>query len=154
MFSAFSADLVGHDRAVDAAVLGDLRDGRRQGAVDDVHADLLVAAGRAAGLLDRRPATQQGHAAARQDAFFRRRAGGVQGVLDAGLGLLHLGLGAAAHRDHRHAAGQLGQPLLELLAVVVAVGRLDLPLELLDAGLDVGLLAGRPRRSWWCPCRR
>ena len=66
----------------------------------------------------------------------------MQGVLDAGLGLLHLGLGAAADRDHRHAAGELGQPLLELLAVVVAVAGFDLPLELLDAGLDVGRLAG------------
>ena len=89
---------------------------------------------RAAGLLDRLAAAQQGHAAAGQNAFLGRRAGGVQGVLDAGLLLLHLGLGAGADRDHRHAAGQLGQPLLELLAVVVAVGVLDLPLELLDAG--------------------
>jgi hypothetical protein len=37
----------------------------------------------AAGLLDRLAAAQQGHAAAGQNAFFDRRAGGVQGVFDA-----------------------------------------------------------------------
>ena len=95
----------------------------------------------AADLLHRLLAAKQGHAAARQHAFHRRGLGGVQRVLDAGLGLLHLGLGAAADLDHGDAAGELGQPLLQLLAIVVAIGGLDLPLELLDAGLDVGRLA-------------
>jgi hypothetical protein len=36
----------------------------------------------------------------------------------------------------------LGQPLLQLLAVVVGGGFLDLRLDLVDARLDVGLLAG------------
>ena len=66
--------------------------------------------------------------------FFGRRAGGVQGVLDAGLLLLHLGLGVGPDRDHRHAAAELRQPLLVLLAVVVAVGGLDLVAELVAAG--------------------
>jgi hypothetical protein len=48
------------------------------------------------------------------------------GVLDAGLLLLHLGLGGRADLDRRDAAGELRQPLLELLAVVVDVGVLDL----------------------------
>src|SRR3546814_9467807 len=38
--------------------------------------------------------------------------------------------------------GQLGEALLELLAVVVRVGVLDLVLDLLDAALDVGVVAG------------
>ena len=57
-------------------------------------------------------------------------------VLDAVLLLLQLGLGRGADLDHRHAAGQLGQPLLQLLAVEVAGGRLDLRADLLDARLD------------------
>ncbi len=77
-------------------------------------------------LARRLAAAQQGHAAAGQDAFLDRRAGGVQGVLDAGLLLLHVGFGLGTDRDDRHAAGQLGQPLLQLLAIVVAVGLLDL----------------------------
>ena len=48
------------------------------------------------------------------------------GVFDQRLALLHFGLGRRADVDLGHAAGQLGQPLLQLLAVVVAVGRLDL----------------------------
>ena len=58
---------------------------------------------------------------------------------------LHLDLGGAADLDDRHAAGQLGQPLLQLLAVVVGGRLLDLRLELRDAALDVLLLAARRR---------
>ena len=50
--------------------------------------------------------------------------------------LLHLRLGGCADLDDRDAAGQLCQPLLQLLAVEVRVGVLDLGLQLLDAGLD------------------
>ncbi len=97
---------------------------------------------------------QQGHAAAGNDAFFDRRAGGVQGVFDAGLLFLHLGLGRRADLDHRHAAGQLGQPLLQLLAVVVRGGLFDLGADLLDAAFDRPSARRRLRRSWCCPCRR
>jgi hypothetical protein len=72
----------------------------------------------------------------------------VQRVLDAGLLLLHLGLGRGADVDDGHAAGQLGQALLELLAVVVGGGFLDLAADLLDAALDVGGACRRLRRSW------
>ena len=85
---------------------------------------------------------QQRDAAARQDAFLDRGASRMHGVIDAVLALLHLDLGRAADADHRDAAGELGQPLLELLAIIVRRGLLDLRLDLGDAGLDVGLLAG------------
>ena len=42
-----------------------------------------------------------------------------QSVLEAVLLLFQLGLGGRADLDDRDAAGQLGQPLLQLLAVVV-----------------------------------
>jgi hypothetical protein len=48
------------------------------------------------------------------------RAGGAQGVLDAVLLFLQLGLGGSADADDGDAAGQLGQALLQLLAVIVA----------------------------------
>ena len=83
---------------------------------------------------------QQRHAAARNDAFLDGRAGGMQRILDAGLLFLHLGLGGRADLDHRNAAGQLRQPLLQLLAIVVRSGLVDLRAELLDAAFD-GLLA-------------
>ena len=76
--------------------------------------------------VDRVLGVQQRDAAARDDALLERRAGRLQGVLDAVLLLLHLGLGRRTDLDDRDAAGQLGQPLLQLLAVEVGVGGLDL----------------------------
>jgi hypothetical protein len=50
----------------------------------------------------------------------------ADGVLDAVLALLELDLGGRARLDDGDAAGELGEALLQLLAVVVAVGVLDL----------------------------
>ena len=94
-------------------------------------------------------AAEQGGAAAGDDALLDGRTGGRQGVLDAVLLLLELDLGGRADLDDGDAAGQLGQALLELLAVPVGVGVVDLPLDLGDAALDVVLGRRRPRR-WWC----
>ena len=123
MLAPLLAHLVGDDAAVDAAVVGDLPQRGVEHAGDDVDADLLVALGASSGRLDGLLAPQQGDAAAGQDAFLDRRPRGVQRVLDAGLLLLHLGFAVGADRDDRHAAGELRQPLLQLLAVVVAGGR-------------------------------
>ncbi len=76
--------------------------------------------------IERPASAKHRDAAAGQDALFDRRAAGVQGVLDAGLLLLHLDLGGRADVDLGDAAGELGQTLLQLLAVVVAGRRLDL----------------------------
>ncbi len=56
--------------------------------------------------------------------------------------LLQLHLGGGADLDDRHTAGQLGEALLELLAIPVGVGVLDLALDLLDPSLDVGFRTG------------
>ena len=90
-------------------------------------------------------AAQQRDAAARDDALLDRGLGRVHRVLDAGLLLLHLGLGRRPDLDQRHAAHQLGEPLLQLLAVVVGRRLLDLGAQLLDAALDVLGLAAHPR---------
>jgi hypothetical protein len=45
------------------------------------------------------------------------------------LALLDFDLGRVADADHRDAAGELGQTLLQLLAVVVRGGFLDLRLD-------------------------
>ncbi len=136
------ADFVDDHRAVDAAVVGDLLHRSRQRVQHDVDADLLVTLGLAADFFDRFGATQQGHAAAGQNAFFHGRTRGVQGVFDAGLLLLHVGFAGGADRNDGHAAGQLRQPLLELFLVVFALGVVDLIANLLDAVLDVRRLAG------------
>src|SRR5665647_2791581 len=74
--------------------------------------------------------------AALEEGIVPGGAGGVEGVLDAMLGLLHLDLGGRADLDDGHAAGQLGETLLELLTVEIGISVLDLRLDLLDAALD------------------
>ena len=92
--------------------------------------------------VERRDGAQQRHAAAGRNAFLDRRAGGVEGVVDAVLLFLDLDFGRAADADHRDAARELGQTLLQLLAIIVRGGLLDLRLDLGDARLDVLLVAG------------
>ncbi len=79
---------------------------------------------------------QQGDAATGDDALFDGSLGAADGVFDAVLALLELDLGGGADLDHRNAAGQLGQALLQLLAVVVGVAVLDLGADLVDAPGD------------------
>src|SRR5713226_2050911 len=134
-------DLADDDRAVLARVDRDLARRPGERLADDLDAGLLVVV-RGLDALELLGSTEQGDAAARYDAFLNRRAGRMHRVINAVLALLHLDLGGAADADHRDAAGELGQTLLQLLTVVVRGGFLDLRLDLVDAGFDVGLLAG------------
>src|SRR5207302_2251854 len=127
--------------AVFACVDRDLAGWIGQRLAHDLDAGLLVVV-LGADALERLGGPEQGDAAARHDAFLDRRAGRMHRVINAILALLHLDLGRAADADHRDAARELGQTLLQLLTVVVRGGLLDLRLDLLNARLDVGLLAG------------
>ena len=62
----------------------------------------------------------------------------MYGVLDAGLLLFHLALGRGPDVDLGDSARDLGQALLELLAVVVRGRRIDLGADLLDATGNLG----------------
>ena len=84
---------------------------------------------------------QQRHAAAGNDPLFDGRLRRLDRILDPVLLLLQLDLGGRADLDDGDAARELGQALLELLAVVVRVGLLDLGLDLVDPALDVLVLA-------------
>ena len=86
-------------------------------------------------VVERRSRLQQSHAATGDDALFDGSLRVANGVLDAVLALLELHLGGSSGLDHRNTAGQLGQALLQLLAVVVGVAVLDL-------GADLGHPAG------------
>ena len=55
--------------------------------------------------------------------------------------LLEFHLGGRPNLDEGDAACQLGQALLEFLAIPVGVGLVDLPLDLRDAALHGGGLA-------------
>src|SRR5918999_310572 len=85
---------------------------------------------------------QQRDAAARHDALLEGSAGGLERVLDAVLLLLHLGLCGRADLHDGDTARELREALLELLAIEVGVGVLDLRLDLVDAALDRVGLAG------------
>src|SRR4029079_2809648 len=128
-------DLGHHDLAGLAGVVGDLPGGRLERLADDVDTDLLLAL--ELELVECRDRLEERRATAGDEALLDRRAGGREGVLDAVLLLLELDLGGRADLDDGDAAGQLGEALLELLAVVVRGGLLDLRLDLRHARLDL-----------------
>src|SRR5205807_9419362 len=80
---------------------------------------------------------EQRDATTREDTLLDCSLRVTDSVLDAVLALLELHLGGSADLDDRNTAGQLGQALLQLLAVVVAVALLDLVLDLVDATGDL-----------------
>src|SRR5436309_4489370 len=83
------------------------------------------------------------HAAATgHDTLFHRGAGGAERVLGPGLAVFELGFAGRAHLDHRYATGQLAEPFLKLLTVVVGLGLLNLLAQLADTLLDGILFAG------------
>ena len=128
-----AANLVDDDLAASAGVVGDLADRVLEGPANDVDADLGVGVLELE-LVENRLAVQKGCAATGDHALLDAGPNRGQGVLDAVLLLLELDLGGRADLDDGHAAGQLGQALLELLAVVVRGGLLDLGLDLASSG--------------------
>src|ERR1700680_2499129 len=134
-------DLADDHRAVLTRVDRDLAGWIGQRLAHDIDAGLLVV------VLGAKPlevlgGAQQRDAAARHNAFLNRRTGRMHRIINAILALPDLDLGRATDADHRDAARELGQTLLQLLTVVVRGGFLDLRLDLRNAGFDVGLLAG------------
>src|SRR6516225_9039498 len=133
--------LANDDRALNAGILRDLPDRRLDSLADDVNADLLVVVhGVESG--QNFAGKEQRHAAAGDDAFLDRGLGCVHGVVDAILAFLDLDLAAAADADDRDPTRQLGQTLLQLLAVVIGGRLLNLRPDLTGAGDDVVLAAG------------
>src|SRR5215470_16211320 len=133
-------DLADNDRPFHAGVFRDLADRRFKSLEHDIDAglDVRILVLNAADCL---LGTEQGDAAARNDAFLDRSAGRIQRILNAVFLFFHLDLGRTTDTDHCNAAGKLRQPLLQLFLVVVRGRFLDLYLDLLHACLDVGLLA-------------
>src|SRR5712691_3083824 len=133
------ADLADDHGALVTGVCRDLTKRLFQGALDDAHAHGLVAMDLQC--IHDLHTPQKGDPAPGDDPFLHGRLGRVHGVFDASLLLLHLGLGGRPDLDDRHSPDQLGEALLQLLAVVVGSGFFDLGPELPDAALDVLVLA-------------
>ena len=70
------------------------------------------------------------------DALFQGCTGGGHSILDAVLAFLRLNLGCGTDLDDAHAAGELSQALLELLAVPFRIHALNFTAQLLHAVLD------------------
>ena len=128
-------DFIDNDAAFQAGVLDNHAQRLLDGATDNLDAELLVLVLGFHGL-ELLGGADEGGAATGDDTLFDSCAGGVQGVVEAVFLLFHLDFRSGADVDDCHAAGQLGQTLLQLLAVVVAGGLLDLSLDLTHAGLD------------------
>jgi hypothetical protein len=135
------AHLLRHDAAFEAGVDGDLLQRRLGRDLDDVGTGGLVAlqGELVEGGLGR---LQQRDATTGDDALFDGGLRVADGVLDAVLALLELDLGGRARLDDGDAAGELGEALLELLAVVVGVRLLDLGADLGDPAGDLVGVAG------------
>jgi hypothetical protein len=128
--------LADHKRAILAGILRDLPRRHLDGATHDLDASALVAIVRL-DAVERLQGAQQRHAAAGQDALLNRGAGRMHGRRRRGPCVP-----SPRPRSHRRRGRELGQPLLQLLAVIIGGRLLDLRLDLRDARLDVLLLAG------------
>src|SRR6202046_4191006 len=111
------ADTAYDHSAFTAGVVNDLTHGLFESALHDVDADGFVIV--QLELFEGRDAANESYAAAGNDTFLDSRACGVHGVLNTSLLFLQLGFGSSADFNHGDAAHQLGQPLLQLLAIVV-----------------------------------
>src|SRR5690606_17330719 len=125
------ADLLRDDATLEAGVDRDLLERRVRGDPDDVRTgglvtlELEVAEGLQGGL-------DEGDATTGDDPLLLGGLGVADRVLDAVLALLELDLGGRTRLEDGDAAGELGEALLELLAVVVRVRVLDLGADLRD----------------------
>src|ERR1022692_3618326 len=130
------AHLLGHHAALKAGVDRDHLERLLERTAHDLRAGRLVAS--QFELLEGDLARlQQGDAATGDHTLLDGGLGVAHRVLDAVLALLQLDLGRRASLDDGNAAGQLGEPLLELLAIVVGVGVLDLGPDLVDPAADL-----------------
>src|SRR5690606_13534820 len=122
-----------------SGVVGGLTHRLFQGALDGIHTRLFVAGLRYS--FHRANHVAEGGAATGNDSFFHSGPGGVEGVFDAEFFLLQLSFGRSAHFDDRYAAGQFRQALLQFLLVEFGSGFFKLLTDLVDAGLDISLVA-------------
>src|SRR5947209_1833180 len=139
--SGQATNLLGHHATLETGVDSDLLQRSLKGNPDNVGTGRLVAD--QLQLLERQcTRLNQRDAATGDDALFDGSLGVAHRVLDAVLALLELDLSGRSGLDHRNAAGQLGQPLLQLLAVVVGIRGVDLVADLVDPALNLLGVAG------------
>ena len=92
-------------------------------------------------LLQHADTSQQCDTAAGNDPFFNGGSCGGERIVDQILAFLHLSFSVSTDADLSHTTGQLGETLLQLLAIVFAVGLGDFLADHRSSAFDLGLLA-------------
>ena len=127
----------GHDDgAFPAGVHGNLPARRFQSAAHNLHAHHLIVVFQIQAV---KPplGPQKRHPTAWHNTLFDGRSSGVHSIVDPRFLLFHLGLCRCAYRDYCDPARQFCQALLQLFAVVIRSGLIDLNPQGLYAVLEV-----------------
>lgn len=133
-------DLVDNDRSIHASVLGDLKHGLNERVPDDLDTLLLVLICDG-DIVKAIEASDKSGATAGNNALFDGSAGGAKSVIDAVFFLVHLDFRGAADLQDCNARAHPGHPLLHLFLLVLRGGLLDGGPDLVNASIDVLLLA-------------
>src|SRR5690606_20122181 len=129
-----AADAIDDHGSVDTGVLGDVAEGVIEHSANDLDTMLFVSL--KLELVESLVGTQQGNATAGDNPLGQGSVSRGTSVVKQCLTLLHFALGGRPDLNLGHTAGELGEPLLELLAIVIAVGRVDLCANLIRAARD------------------
>lgn len=124
------------DGALQTCVRSNLANRLLKSLQNDGSAGLLVAVNGINISLNSRNRIDECGAAACDDALFNSSLRCSQSVLNAHLLLFHFDLGSRTDLDNRYAACELCKALLQLLAVEIGRGGLDLASDLADTALD------------------
>ena len=92
--------------------------------MNDLNAGAVIAAEAVPEIVQPISKLQQCAASSGNDPFLHGCSGGVEGILDPQLAVLEFGFRRCPNLDHGNSAGQLGDALLELFAVVIRIGGL------------------------------
>ena len=117
-----------------AGIVRNLTNGLLQSPLHDVYPRLPVTP--QLHLIQSRQTPQISYSTSSNNPLLHRSTSGIEGILHPGLAILHLRLRSSTHVDHRNTPHQLGQPLLQLLPIIVAGGLLNLNPDLLDPTLQ------------------
>ena len=134
---ALASSICDDDAAIHGRILRDLSRRRLERPPQYLNPGAFIALAFRLFLLDGRDAAEQRQTATRHDAFGNCRLGGADRIVQRLFLRLHLRFRGRADADHGDAAGQLGEPFLQLFLVVVAGRLLDLPAYLLDPAVDL-----------------
>ncbi len=129
------------DGTGNAGIVGNLAQGGFEGFGHDFSAELFFVVEGGFRLFGDFGEVNQSGAAAGDDAFFYGCFGGVEGVFNPQFAIFEFGFGGGSDFDHGDAAGEFGNPLLQLFFVVVGIASFEFFAQLGDALLHVAFIA-------------